>query len=501
MIAQAPEDQAERFRGVIADRVGLRFENNKLGMLAEILHRRSKALNCNADVYLWQLEHDPPRNEWGALASELTVGETYFFRNSEQFAALAEVVLPERMRIRAGKPLRLLSAGCSSGEEAYSLAIIARETLDNVSSAVEILAGDLNPAVLRRAERAHYSSWALRETPPEMRARWFRRDGNEMVLDDSIRCAVKFETVNLADDDAYIWQPGAYDVVFCRNVLMYFEPEQMRAAIARIAHSLAAGGFLFLGHAETLRGISDRFNIVNTHETFYYRLKEADEPAQERVVRLVPRRPIQHPPSPIADTSWFDQIKRASERVAQLVPLAETTEATPEQAPALFDPSSVLELMRKERYADALSVVREGVPSSALNPQSILIEAILLTHGGQLAAAEALAMRLLAIDSQNAAAHYVLALCSEHAGLAERAVEHHRTAARIDPSFAMPRLHLGLLTRRAGERQLARDEFAKALFLLAREDAQRLILFGGGFNRDALMALCSSALAECEARS
>jgi len=95
----------------------------------------------------------------------------------------------------------------------------------------------------------------------------------------------------------------------------------------------------------------------------------------------------------------------------------------------------------------------------------------------------------------------VLALCSEHGGLPERALEHHRTTARLDPSFGMPRLHLNLLARRAGERQLARDEFGKALFLLVREDAQRLVLFVGGFNREALIALCSSSLAECEVRS
>ena len=117
---------------------------------------------------------------------------------------------------------------------------------------------------------------------------------------------------------------------------------------------------------------------------------------------------------------------------------------------------------------------------------------MLLTHGGQLAAAEEACQRLLAIDELNAGAHYVLALCREHAGERERAMEHDRVAAHLDPAFAMPRLHCGLLARHAGDRDGARRELAQALVLLKREDVSRLLLFGGGFTRDALIALCQS---------
>jgi chemotaxis protein methyltransferase CheR len=107
---------------------------------------------------------------------------------------------------------------------------------------------------------------------------------------------------------------------------------------------------------------------------------------------------------------------------------------------------------------------------------------------------------LLLIDELNAGAHYLLALCREHHGHRERAGEHDRVAAYLDPSFAMPRLHLGLLARRAGDRTAACRELAQALLLLRREDASRLLLFGGGFSREALMGLCESSLKECGAR-
>ena len=110
-------------------------------------------------------------------------------------------------------------------------------------------------------------------------------------------------------------------------------------------------------------------------------------------------------------------------------------------------------------------------------------------------------MRGKPIDELNAGAHYVLALCREHSGDGSAAAEHDRVAAYLDPGFAMPRLHLGLMARRAGDREAARRELTQALFLLEREDAARLLLFGGGFNREALVALCDLALRESGGKS
>jgi chemotaxis protein methyltransferase CheR len=130
-----------------------------------------------------------------------------------------------------------------------------------------------------------------------------------------------------------------------------------------------------------------------------------------------------------------------------------------------------------------------------------LLETALLLHTGQIALADAAAARLLSIDSENAGAHYLLALCREHAGDRVRAHEHHWTAATLDPSFAMPRLHLGLLARRRGDRETARREFTQARVLLAAEHTSRILLFGGGFSRESLMALCGAALKDCRSRS
>jgi chemotaxis protein methyltransferase CheR len=310
-----------------------------------------------------------------------------------------------------------------------------------------------------------------------------------------VRAAVKFEAANLVSDDFELWQPAAYDAIFCRNVLMYFAPAQMRAVVARIARSLAPGGFLFLGHAETLRGVSDDFHLRHTHETFYYERKDSIEPACLRLPQLGPRS-ISAGTSAALDEAWFETIAKATERVAALV--SEPSVASPPACPpsVRWDLAPALDLLRQERFAEALDYVRSGPPQAASDPDLILLEATLLAHGGQFAAEEDACLRLLSVDEFNAGAHYVLALCREHSEHRGQASEHDRVAAYLDPAFAMPRLHLGLLARHAGDRDAARRELAQALVLLKREDASRILLFGGGFNREALVALCESALKE-----
>jgi chemotaxis protein methyltransferase CheR len=289
---------------------------------------------------------------------------------------------------------------------------------------------------------------------------------------------------------------------------MYFAPEQMRTVVARIAQSLAPGGFLFLGHAETLRGISDAFHLCHTHGTFYYRRKDnidACARSVEDASNQVPGRGAASNTSPngtsgaVENTAWFHSIRVASERVAALI--GEPMSAPPARptAPA-FDLAPALDLLRRERFAEALDYVRAGPPETERDGDALLLEATLLAHSGQFAAAEEACQRLLAIDEHDAGAHYLLALCRAHAGDRGRAAEHDRVAVHLDPAFAMPRLHLGLMARQAGERDAARRELAQALVLIKREESSRLLLFGGGFNRAALVSLCEQALRDSGGR-
>ncbi|EJL90873.1 methylase of chemotaxis methyl-accepting protein [Herbaspirillum sp. CF444] len=498
MIALPDPQEVRRFQVRIVELLGLYFDESKFGNLARILHNRLLSRGGTYTQYIESLSDAPANDEIGSLARELTVTETYFLRNIEQFKAYAAVALPQRAAAAGnGQCIRILSAGCASGDEAYSLAIAAREYFPALAENISITAVDVNPAMLQKAARAHYTNWSLRECPDELKARWFKSDGDTFILNDAIRRMVKFEARNLTHDDADFWQPLRFDIVFCRNVLMYFNGEQMQAAVRRIARAMAPGGYLFLGHAETLRAISNDFHLCHSHETFYYQRK--DQLASPAPVPIPMGSPVQagwQPASTKLDTGWITAIQEASERIHALIP-QESNEAIKRPALASRPVANLhraLEFLHNEQFDLTLEQIRDLPIEQANAPDVLLLKAVSLSHSGALAQAEAVCRELLLRDALSAGAHYILALCSEGAGDVEGAIEHDQAAIYLDPGFAMPRFHIGLLARKRGDRQSAHRDLSEALVLLQKEDASRVLLFGGGFKREALIDLCRAEL-------
>src|SRR5258708_5211725 len=278
MMESCGHAEVDHFRTIIASRFGLQFDNGRMDRLAQVLRHRLEARGGGtASAYLASIASSANgREELRALASHLTVSETYFFRCPDHFRVLREVALPSRIRARnSRRQLRLLSAGCASGEEAYSLAILVREHFPEVAQwDLSIVGIDLNPTTLAKARAARYSPWALRETSEEMRTRCFRREGADSLLDESFRRMVSFEERNLAVENGAPWGLEQFDIIFCRNVMMYLVPDAVRAVVARLTRALAPAGFLFLSHAETLRGLSRDFHLRHTHDTVYSQKRE-----------------------------------------------------------------------------------------------------------------------------------------------------------------------------------------------------------------------------------
>jgi chemotaxis protein methyltransferase CheR len=479
----------QRFRNLVERELGLRFDDAGLQNLQRALVRRLGTRHQACDEYLDQFAADPDQ-EILALTADLTVGETYFLRHVEQFQALTRTALPDLLQTpgRTG-PLRLLSAGCSTGEETYSLAIALRES--GIGADASILGVDANPVSLAKARTGRYTDWSLRSVPMVTRQRWFAAKGEAVVLDPTIRAAVRFEHHNIAQDDPALWQPAAFDVIFCRNVIMYFTPEVMAEVVGRISSSLIPGGYLFLGSAETVRGLSDDFEVQESHGTFYYRRRGG---VNQSMCRSVPRSlgvapsPAAAPsPGPVAVPNLV-----ASRLGSAPVPVAAPTDvAEPESGQSL---AAVLELLRRERFADALAAMDE-LDSVASDPELLLLRAALLTHSGHLPAAERACHQLLEIDVRSAGAHVLLAMCREGEQDLPAAVDHCRTAITFDPDFAMPHVHLGRMARRMGDRGTAQRQYAQSTRLLPAETGLRILLFGGGFDREALIAQCRTQAA------
>jgi chemotaxis protein methyltransferase CheR len=499
---QPSGQDVERFRSAVERRFGLYYEDAKLDYLAQVLRRRANtSASAAASDYVARIHSgEASRVELAALVEELTVTETYFFRNPDNFRALSERVLPACTHSRGGqRRLRILSAGCASGEEPYTLALLLRESLPDWQSwDLEITGIDVNPVMLSRAAQARYSTWSLRATPDDVRERHFKSVGREFELDPQVRKMVTFEERNLVDEAPSFWQPEYFDVVFCRNVMMYFLPDVTRRVVSRFSRSLRPEGFLFLGHAETLRSVSNDFHLCHTHDTFYYQ-RRGELVSSEMLGSSTSRLPEIHYDVASSGVSWVHAIQNSSDRIAALAAAApEMTTPRPlleqRQVRSARDLQWVFEAIRQERYTDALGRLLELPEELAGAADVLLIHAILLVNTGQLAASELVCARLLALDELNAGAHYVMALCREHAGEVSAAIEHDRTAMYLDAAFAMPHLHLGLLAKRTGDVVTACSELSHALRLLAGEDSARLLLFGGGFSRDALLGLCSQEL-------
>jgi chemotaxis protein methyltransferase CheR len=503
--------ELDNFRTIIAGRLGLQFDNGRMDRLAEVLrHRLDARGGGTASAYLASIASSTNGcEELRALASYLTVSETYFFRCPDHFRVLREVALPSRIRARnSRRQLRLLSAGCASGEEAYSLAVLLKEHFPEVAGwDLTIIGIDINPTMLAKARAARYSPWSLRETSEEMRTRCFRREGADSLLDESFRRMVSFEERNLAVDDGTPWDLEQFDIIFCRNVMMYLVPDAVRAVVERLTRALAPAGFLFLSHAETLRGLSRDFHLRHTHDTFYYQKREGVEAIPEPLSA-----PVSAPLLPVdgLDISWVDAIRIASERINSLSQNSSTHVSSQVEAsspPARIEkgtalpPSAqfgfVFELLHQERFQAALETLN-GLPSAATaDSDAQLLRAVLLSNCGNVSAAQTVCEQILSSDDLNAGAHYVAALCREHVGDHDGAVEHDRAAIYLDPTFAMPHLHLGLLAKRRGDLVTSRRELEQARGLLPGEDASRLLLLGGGFGRETLLEFSRAQLCAC----
>ncbi len=502
---QGPELNA--FREAITQHLGLRFEDTKLGELAEALVARMKVSSCDkVAAYLSYLAAS--REEQRALASHLTVPETFFFRMPDHFRALKDAVLPKFLNTNYHR-IRILSAGCASGEEAYSVAMLMHDCADLRANAVTIRGVDINPAVIAKARQARYTEWSLRETPPEMRDRHFHKHGRQIQLNDDIRGMVSFEEGNLMDPGAKFWQKESCDVIFLRNVLMYFSPEATREVIGRVAECLVPGGYFFMGSAESLRGLSHEFHLCQTHGAFYYQRRSPGDEAQAEVgsgpsTATAPTKidRTRSPESvPEIQSDWLNTIRLASERVEDLTrtrkksqPGVKSITEKPGAPLKRPDVSAAMDLLRQERFAEALN---ELPPETNASGDAQLLRAVVLANAGRLAEAEAACEVLLKSDELNAGAHYVMAMCREHAADWRGAEGHDQAAIYLDPSFAMPHLHLGLLARRAEDFVAARRELYQAALLLEREDASRVLLFGGGFSRESLIELCKRELKAC----
>lgn len=422
-----PERLWPRISDLIARSIGLHFPPERRADLQRGFAGAAMELGFEsaASCAEWLVNTQPTSVQLHTLASHLTIGETYFFRERKTFDALESHVLPTLMRRRAAeRRLRVWSAACATGEEPYSLAILLRQLLPRWEQwNVTILATDINERFLQKAVTGVYGEWSFRDTTPEFRQQYFKRtaEGRYEILPE-IRDSVTFAPLNLVQDGfpSLATDTNAMDLILCRNVLIYFTPAHTRTLVGKLWQALAPEGWLAVSPSECSQTMFSRFATENFPGAILYRRGERIDA-----------------PATLPDTTPSAELG---------LPFAG------EEVPS---PSAL----------DSLSPAPTAVVATANTPTLAVITRA-LANEGNLAEARLAAERWITAEKLEPAAHYLHAMILQELGDRTTARRSLQRAIYLNPDFALAHFALGNVARDEGRTVEAGKHFRNALDLL-----------------------------------
>lgn len=416
----------------------------------------------------WLMSSHLLKGKVETLASHLTVGETYFFRDIKCFEILEKHILPDLVSLRSGKEqnIRIWSAGCATGEEPYSAAILLDRTIPGLKNwNITILATDINPRFLQKAKEGVYSEWSFRETPNWVRENYFTKTKKGFEVREDIRNMVTFSYHNMSEDPfpSFSNNTNAMDIIFCRNVLMYFAQERAREVIPKFYRCLVDDGWMIVSAVEASQVLFSDFRTMNFPGLVLYRKTEAIEEAPQ--VRIPPE------PLPV----WQPQVPEFSRRITERHPLI----------PASISPASGIASSISDFYQEALRSYEQGHYAEAV--EKINLSRHSLTSSGDEDGLDAKAMSLLArayanqgrlsdallwceravaSDKTNTGLHYLLATILQEAGRTEESIASLKRTLYLDQDFVQAHFLLGNLTRQQGKIRESKKHFENALSTL-----------------------------------
>ena len=477
----------EAVADLLARRTGLVFgPNRRDGAEAGMRRAMGRAGVREPERYRDLLEADADALD--DLVVELTVGETYFFREPAQFQFLRREVLPDLWRRHGpGTPVRAWSAACASGEEAYSLAILLQE--EGAGSQSQVLATDISRAALAKSRRAVYGAWSLRGEGAAAAAPYLRPDGVRFVLDDRIRRRVRFEYLNLALDvyPSLVTDVWGMHIIFCRNVLIYFNPETIAAVARRLYETLAPGGWLLTAASDPPLAAHARFETVTTDAGVLYR-RATDVPWRAGGVSPL----ILHP---VAD-SILNQGADAPRSPAggEIIFVAPPPLAPLHAAEAPEPLAEARKALAEGDYERAAEYTRDRPDDAAACLLHVRALANLDAARGEQACAAAAARHPLSTELQYL--HGVLLATLGRAGEAALAV---RRTLYLDRSLAVAHFTLGSILERLGDAAGARRAYRNARDLCRTRPADEPVPLSDGEPAGRLARAAAAQLAILDA--
>lgn len=461
---------------LVRRRTGIVLQPYQLDSLAEVAHGACAQFGYGSvGDYVAALDRSnvvSPELEY--LVGHITVGESYFFRDDEQLRFLREGWLPEvidRKYHGGDRTLRIWSAGCSAGQEIYTLAMVLLEQLPEPETwNLHLLGTDINTAALGQAIRGQYTNWSLRATGATLRARYFEQVGTHYRLKPPVRELVKFSYLNLLEDSfpSMLSGTAAMDLILCRNVFIYFDPKVIPLVMQKFHASLVPGGYLMLGASDLVAEPTDDLELYHWGNTFCFR-RNADHASFALPTRQPFPAPVVPPamPNPPPLQPVPEPVVRAAEPAAAAAP----AEGVRGRSPYV----DVIACLRDERWQAALEAANRHIEREGNNADLAQFRAKALANLGLMEEAAQASDASIVMAPLDKHTYLIKALIMVELNNTPKAMEALRKAIFLDATFVEAHFQLGLLQLRQGERKAGIRSLSNALELAERLDPERQV--------------------------
>jgi chemotaxis protein methyltransferase CheR len=481
MIVKISHSMLSQLSEFVASHFGLHFSKERWPDLQRGLYAAAQEYGCRhgLDGYVQELLSPAlTQRQLEGLACRLTVGETYFFREKRSLEILERDIVPELIRSGAGlgRAIRIWSAGCATGEEPYSVAIVLRKLMGLKKWNVEILATDLNAKSLQKAVEGIYREWSFRGTPAWVRSAYCDAVGDECwAITPAIQKMVTFAPLNLMDD---VYPPlsnctNGFDVIFCRNVLMYLTPEAMRKVVRQLHRSLATDGWLIVSPTETSHELFFEFARVDFGDVTLYR-KSATH--SRKTLTLPSVVCAANGFSPQLTEQRFENAGAAMALHCSTGPQSEDRKIPSENAePPAPSYGLALALHELGRYEDAQQVIAALLSQNGNDAPAMLLLARAYANQGKLAAALVWCDKAIAADKMAARAYYLRATILQEQGSLPEALFAFKQTVYAEPQFVLGHFSLGNLALNRGKLRESEKHFENVLLLLAQYEPEDIV--------------------------
>ena len=499
----APLPDLAPFKETIRLACGLIFDEVREARLSQALSQRMRATGQGSTAaYLALLAADG--NEFERLVDDLTVNETYFFRDPQYLTLLAERLFPERLAaVDADAPVRILSAGCSTGEEPYSIVMALGERYGPaIAGRLCVIGVDIDGRTLARAAAGVYPPLSFRGCDPSLKERHFSgAGGGSLVLDPGVREQVQFARLNLLAPD-YPQELSGLDVIFYRNVSIYFDRPTRGVIFGKLAALLRPGGFLVVSPSETFAHDGAGLTLIERDGLFLFQRGEPGEPGEPAPVKRTPGPSTAVSPARPRRLGAVTGPKDLPTGAAPLAGTGVTASSAPPGravgAPRAEPPAGDLHrqavvLARAKRYQEAIELLVAPAGDAAARALSLSLKGAILLNLRRGEEAREAAHLAIACDRWSPEGYLILGLAARLCRDEEQAVRHFREALYVRSDCWLAHFHLAEIFRGRAERERARREYAIVLDQLGRAGATAeplLEFFPLSFTLEQLEQLC-----------